>query len=152
MSHKLGYDFLIERYELRASPLKSCALIDSSIHGRQKQTKAGQGVEIFEPSYQPTDTLVGHLQFALRYEGLNLQVIALLFDQAGETELCEWIKASPESRYARRACFLYEWIRQKQLAINDPVSPRASYIPAVDASQQFANNTGEQVRRFRGTQ
>ena len=149
MSHKLGYGFLIERYDLRALPLNTCALIDSAVHGRQKHSRAGQNVELFEPAYQPKDTLVGHLQFALRYEGLNLHVLALLFDQAGEAELCEWITASPESRYARRVCFLYEWIRQNLLPVDDPVSSRASYIPVVDVDQQFASNTGERIRRFR---
>ena len=149
MSHKLGYGCLIERYELRALPLNTFAFIDSSVHGRQKHIRAGQCVELFEPAYQPIDTLAGHLQFALRYEGLNLQVMALLFGRVGETELCEWITASPESRYARRACFLYEWITENLLPVDDPVSTRASYVPVVDAGQQFASDAGERIRRFR---
>lgn len=149
MSHKLGYGFLINHYKLKALPLSSSALTDSATHGRQKRIRAGQCQELFEPSYQPKDTLIGHLQFALRYEGLNLQVIALLFDQAGEADLCEWITASPESRYARKACFLYEWITGNLLPIDDPVPSRASYIPVVNAAQQFANNSGERHRRFR---
>lgn len=149
MSHKLGYGLLVERYELRALPLETCAFLDSAVHGRQKHTRAGQRVELFEPAYQPNDTLVGHLQFALRYEGLNLQVMALLFEQVGETDLCHWITASPESRYARRACFLYEWITKKLLPIDDPVSTRARYVPVVDVSQQFASNAGNRIRRFR---
>lgn len=149
MPHKLGYGFLIEHYKLRALPLSTYALIDSAIHGRHKRIRAGQWQALFEPAYQPKDTLIGHLQFALRYEGLNLHVMALLFDHAGETELCEWITASPESRYARRACFLYEWITENSLPIDDPVPSRASYVPVVDVDQQFASNPGERSRRFR---
>ena len=149
MSHKLGYGFIIERYHLRALPPNTYALIDSAVHGRQKHIRAGQCVELFEPAYQPKDTLAGHLQFALRYEGINLHVLALLFDQVGEAELCEWIAASPESRYARRACFIYEWITGNLLSVDDPVPTRASYVPVVDAGQQFASNTGERIRRFR---
>jgi hypothetical protein len=149
MSHKLGYGFLIEHYKLKALPLRTYALIDSAIHGRQKRIRAGQCQELFEPAYQPKDTLVGHLQFALRYEGLNLHVMTLLFDQTGEAELCEWMTASPESRYARRACFLYEWITENSLPIDDPVPSRASYVPVVDVGQQFASNAGERLRRFR---
>lgn len=149
MTHILGYSLLKERYGLKALPLDTCAHLDSTVRGRQKQNRAGQWVELFEPAYQPKDTLAGHLQFALRYEGLNLQIMALLFEQTGEAELCEWITASPESRYARRACFLYEWITEKQLPIEDPVSSRARYVPVVDADQQFSRNTGARIRRFR---
>ncbi len=149
MSHKLGYAFLIEHYKLKALPLSTCALIDSAIHGRQKRIRAGQCQQLFEPAYRPKDTLTGHLQFALRYEGLNLHVIALLFDQVGETELCEWITASPESGYARRACFLYEWITENSLPIDSPVPSRASYVPVVDVGQQFTSIAGVRHRRFR---
>lgn len=149
MSQKLGYALLVEQYALKALPMDTCALIDSSVHGRKQTTRAGQSVELFEPTYQPKDTLAGHLQFALRYEGVNLQVLALLFDQAGEAELCEWITLSPESRYARRACFAYEWITEKPLPIDDPVSSRASYVPVVDSNQQYASDAGTRIRRFR---
>ncbi|MET3123097.1 hypothetical protein AAKU67_002707 [Oxalobacteraceae bacterium GrIS 2.11] len=155
----LGYHAITQRFQLQTLPLDSCALLDSRLMQRQSRQSGGRWIELFGASYQPEDSLKGHLQFALRYEGINLQVLAILFSQSGhianiEAELCAWLSSSPESRYARIACFLYEWITQKRLPIDDPVSPRASYQPALDETQQFGlcagtTATGEKLARFR---
>jgi hypothetical protein len=63
--------------------------------------------------------------------------------------LCEWLLSSPNSQYARRACFLYERLTQNVLPIVDPVSDRASYVDAVDTRLQFARVPSEKWQRFR---
>jgi Fic family protein len=148
----VGYSALIEQYGLRTLPLATSSRIDARIKTRQRQQMGGQWLELFEPSYQPDLGIAGQLQFALRYEGINLQVLALLFEtnqNAIQVVLCQWLTASPESRYARIACFLYEWLTAQELPIKDPVSTRARYIALVDRSQQFALANGERVARFR---
>ena len=128
----LGYTYLVEQYSLDARPAKLHAVIDSSVRGHKLQ----QDTLAFEPSYQPEDTLAGHLQFALRYEGINLEILALLFDQAGEAELTAWLNASPTSAYARRAGFLYEWLTEKSLPI-EAIAPRERFVPLVDKKLQI---------------
>ena len=152
MPEPVGYKALIEDYRLPVLPLDGWARIDTRVKGRQKQQMGGQWVDSFEPRYKPNAGLAGHLQFALRYEGINLQVMALLFtahQPQVQAALCEWITASPESRYARVICFLYEWLTQQLLPINDPVSPRARYVPVVDEKHQFCLADGVRVSRFR---
>lgn len=68
---------------------------------------------------------------------------------AAQVAVCQWLTASPESRYARTACFLYEWLTAQELPIKDSVSTRARYIALVDSVQQFALAVGERVVRFR---
>lgn len=145
----LGYSYLLEQFTLNALPLDKVARLNKTVRGRQLQQQGGQTVEDFEPNYAPEQSLTGQLQFALRYEGINLQVLALLFEKAGRDELSAWLQASPESRYARRACFLYEWLTGQSLPIEDPVSARARYVPVIDADQQFVLEKGERVSRFR---
>ena len=151
----VGYGHLVQRYALRALPLDVEACVESGVKGRQLRQQGGQLRLLVEPKYQPDDTLEGHLKFALRYEGVNLLVLALLFDPAGrhaaeaQEALVAWLQTSPESRYARRACFLYEWLTGSQLPIPDPVSERARYIPVLDNVQQFAREPGEKCLRFR---
>lgn len=148
----VGYSALIEAYGLRTLPLATRAHIDARVKGRQRQQTGGQWFELFEPSYQPNSGMAGQLQFALRYEGINLQVLALLFDvqqRTAQEALCQWLTSSPESRYARIACFLYEWLTTQELPIQDPVSTRSRYVAVVDSAQQFALLDGERVARFR---
>jgi hypothetical protein len=151
----VGYSHLVQRYGLPVLPLDVEACVESGIKGRELRQQGGQLRLLVEPKYQPGDTLEGHLKFALRYEGVNLQVLALLFDpveaHAAEVQeaLASWLQTSPGSRYARRAGFLYEWLTRSQLPIQDPVSERASYIPVLDTRQQFAREPGEKCTRFR---
>ena len=124
----VGYSALIETYGLRTLPLATRSCIDARVKGRQRQQTGGQWFALFEPSYKPASGMAGQLQFALRYEGINLQVLAVLFDaqqNAAQEALCQWLTANPESRYARIACFLYEWLTAQELPIKDPVSTRS---------------------------
>ena len=143
----LGYLYLIEQYELAAMPLQAFSQIDSVIKGRQKRVVGNQDILVFEPKYRPEAGLVGHLQFALRYEGINLEVLYLLFQKAGRDELNAWLAENPTSSYARRAGFLYEWLSGDELRVNVPAKER--YVDLVDNVLQFGLKRGEKNARFR---
>ena len=149
MIQHIGYSQLITRFRLRALPLAEEAQLASDVRGRGSRQQGSRRLNLFEPKYQPEDTLAGHLQFALRYEGVNLQVLALLFAETGEQELTQWITANPESRYARSACYLYEWLTGRQLPVANPVSPRARYVQIADSELQLALPQGKRDKRFR---
>ncbi|WP_101675452.1 Fic family protein [Alloalcanivorax mobilis] len=151
MSTPLGYQWLIQHYVLRALPLDECAYVSNIRGGRQSTQQGGQVVHRFEPNYDPGETLAGQIQFALRYEGVNLQVLSLLFAKTGPEELVKWLLDSPQSQYARRACFLFEWLTGQQLPIEDPVPSRARYVLAVDPAHHFVWEHGERSKRFRVT-
>jgi Fic/DOC family len=146
-SNSLGYSYLIDRYKLPARRLLICARIDPKTKGRQLQQPGDQDVLAFEPKYQPEDTLAGHIQFAMRYEGINLEVLALLFQQAGEKELNTWLAESPASIYARRSGFLFEWLTGKKLKTK--VSTKERYVDLVDNKIQFGRKNGDRDTRFK---
>ena len=142
----VGYQRLINRHKLSALPLTQVAVIDTRVKGRETATDDKLR---FEARYEPEPTLAGDLQFALRYEGLNLEVLELLFTQSGAEPLIAWLRAQPESAYARRAGFLYEWITGKELDV-DPLSSRASYVAVLDETLQFGlGDAGTLNRKFR---
>ena len=149
MKSLAGYSWLKESYELPVINLWQECWIDSAAKGRMAKDLGTHKVEYFEASYKPDDTLTAHLQFALRYEGVNLQLLSLLFNRAGHEELAEWITQSPGSAYARRACFLYEWLTSNKIPIESPVSSKARYVHALDTNIQFGLNTGDRTTRFR---
>lgn len=143
----IGYERLIQIYRLPARPLTRLAVIDSSLSGRQTTTSGDLEIMRFESKYRPAHTLVGDLQFALRYEGINLEVLALLFAVTGQTELDTWLAAQPESRFARRAGYLYEWLTGNELKATAP--PKAAYVPVLDEKLQFGFAGGTRNSKFR---
>ena len=147
----LGYSYLIENCGLPARPLAIRADLDSSVRGRDLRRQGDQQVQAFQPNYKPDDTLAGHLQFALRYEGINLEVLALLFQRTGKYELEQWLGNKPASIYARRAGYLYEWLTGDKLAEKSVTSipDRVRYTRLLDPELQFVAPDGERNSRFR---
>ncbi len=149
MRTKAGYIWLVETYTLPVVGLERHCFIDTSERNRSEKDLGQQVLMLFAGSYQPEDTLAGHLQFALRYEGVNLQVLSLLFDVCDPTELCRWLSDSPTSAYARRAAFFYEWLTNKPLPMEDPVPGKTRYVEALDTGFQFGSGVIQRSERFR---
>lgn len=143
----IGYNRLIRTYQLPARPLARFAVIDSSVKGRQTTNTGDLELMRFQSRYRPAHTLLGDLQFALRYEGINLEVLALLFAGAGRAELDAWLAAKPESGFARRAGYLYEWLTGNELAAR--AAPKAAYILILDEKLQFGLTGGPRNTKFR---
>jgi Fic family protein len=145
-----GYSWLVEHYQLPVLPLNPTCYIDSTVRSREEKGVGEDQLMLFEPKYQPEHNLPSHLQFALRYEAVNLQVLTLLFQhQDSSGALCQWITQSPSSAYARRACFFYEWLTGQPLPIADPVPTKARYVAALDPDQQFASHQTRRSGRFK---
>ncbi|MGI9251813.1 MAG: Fic family protein [Pseudohongiellaceae bacterium] len=149
MSKPVGYSHLVAHYGLPSLPLLEYAELANNVSGRVTRRRGSDLVELFEPKYLNEDSLSAHLQFAFRYEGINLQVLTLLFAQIGEQELLAWIGHSPTSRYARIACYLYEWLTGKQLPTTRPVPSQTSYVQLADPGRQLAFVTGKRDTRYR---
>jgi len=147
----LGYSYMIENHGLQARPLAVRAVLDSSVRGRELRRQGDQHVLVFQSNYKPADTLAGHLQFALRYEGINLEVLSHLFQHIDKFELEEWLGSKPASIYARRACYLYEWLTGNRLAETpvNKIPARVRYLRLLDPELQFAAPDGERNTRFR---
>ena len=146
---QIGYSHLIEQYSLEVLDLLTSARVSSTTKGREQRQQGQEWQMLFESRYMPANTLAGHLQFALRYEGVNLQVLARLFERGVEAELVQWLAERPNSVYARRVCFLYEWITARALSHEITVPGQTRYVPAVDTDLQFACQSGEKSLRYR---
>src|SRR5690606_5921000 len=78
----------------------------------------------------------GHLTFALKYEGLNRLVLKKLFEATGPEPLETIVKSTPTGSYARRICFLYEWLMGDRLDLPD--ADQGAYVLVIDPRQQMA--------------
>lgn len=138
----IGYAHLVATFGLPARALTLMCCIDTLARQRRETVRAGQTCHIFESSYLKGDTLIAHLEFALRYEGPNLEVLALLFAQRGKAEIEAWLAATPTGRYARQAGFLYEFLTARTLDVSD-VPAKTRYLPLLDPEKYL---TGPHIR------
>ncbi|NDP60422.1 MAG: Fic family protein [Oxalobacteraceae bacterium] len=103
---KIGYARLIDLLDLQVRPLTQTASTSSAINKRQDTADT----ILFPDGVVVTDTPLGQLEFALRHEGVNLEVIDAAFEKMAPSLLIARIRANPNSESIRRACFLWEWM------------------------------------------
>lgn len=137
-----GYAALIERFDL-AVPLADRF---TAIAERHHPLSSDQW-RMLTPRHAPAFELAAQLTFALRYEGLNLAVLARLFGTVPPAEIAAIVEASPTGAYARRIWFLYEWLTGTKLELPDAGKVRA--VDVVDPALQLALPKGEASPRHR---
>jgi Fic family protein len=130
-----GYAALIDHYDLKV-PLPP-KLAGISEHHHRVDT---DNWLLLTPRHTPKDTLAGHLEFALKWEALDLGVLASLFEVVPDNEFSALVRAEPTGAYARRLWFLREWLTGRPLDVPSPGKVRA--VPVLDPEQQFGLATG----------
>jgi hypothetical protein len=97
-----GYGALIDAYGLSVPlPRKLSAT------GNHHRVVEDDAWRILTPRHAPSADLDGHLTFALKYEGLDLAVLARLFAATGPDPIAEIVRNKPTGSYARRV-----WLAQ----------------------------------------
>ncbi|MBI4545236.1 MAG: Fic family protein [Gemmatimonadetes bacterium] len=137
-----GYGALWERYSLPV-PLPPRLVLIAERHHRA-ETDAWL---VLTPRHAPDDSLAGHLEFALKWEGVDLGVLRWLFRAVAAEEVAAIVRQKPTGAYARRLWFLYEWLTGSRLDIPDAGKVKA--VTAVDPEQQFVSSQGRVSSRHR---
>ena len=103
---------------------------------RRTQVIAGRTVEFYPRSYATGDDIVSNLRFALRYEPLDLGVLAATFVAIDAEVVAAWVRTEPSGSYARRAWFFYEYLTGERLDVPDAAA--GNYVEALDAQKHVA--------------
>jgi hypothetical protein len=137
-----GYLLLRQRHAITCLPHH----VESYVtHGtRQTQTTPLLTEEVYPRTYWPGDTDFDHLEFALKREGLHLQLLRMLLPRLSADQLAAYIKSKPTSAYARRIWFLYEELSGQGL--NLPDVTQGNYVDLLDPRDYY---TGPITRRPR---
>lgn len=137
-----GYAELIAHYDLKV-PLPPRLTATTERH----HPVSTENWQLLTPRHQPSDTLEDQIEFALKWEGIDLSVLAGLFKVVSEGEVSEIIRSKPTGAYARRLWFLYEWLTARTLDVPDPGKVRA--VPVVNEKMQFALSEGTLLSRYK---
>ena len=142
----VGYDLLIKRYDLAVPPHWHRSAIGHKSERSITQT-GGVTHTTFPPRFRVGDSLGEQLQFALKYDGVNLQILARLFEVVPVAEWVRYITARPGSKYSRRVWYWYEFVRGEALPIADLA--QGNYIDLLDRVAYYTTSGDRHRRRPR---
>ena len=133
MMKAIGQNALRERLALRVPPPHVQSYATSGM--RRTEVQEDRTVELYPRGYDTDGTLASDLRFALRYEPLDLGVLAATFRASDPQEIVEWVLKEPTGQFSRRAWFLYEFLTRKRLELPD--ATQGNYVPALDAERHI---------------
>ncbi|MGA2655717.1 MAG: Fic family protein [Gammaproteobacteria bacterium] len=132
----IGYEALIRQLNLSVIPHYRSSFI--AMKGRGSiQIIQGKETHIFPKTYDIEDTHnpFNQLEFALKYDGINLEILNAFFARIEEKEIESYIQQQPTSKYSRMIWFLYEYLTENTLDIED--CNKVKYIDLLDPKQYF---------------
>ena len=143
-SRLAGYAALIERYAVDVIPNWHASHVTTgSVH--RVDSRDGAVEERFPFRYWPGDGLGDHLEFALKHDGTNLAILAALFRVTPEDDLLAHIRSRPTGKYARRLWFLYEFLTDTELPLDD--LKQGNYVDLLDPDAYYSVEPARRVRR-----
>lgn len=141
-----GYAALIKRLKLEMIPNWHESYV--ATRGTHRTHSTGNIVrETYISRYWPGDTLGDHLEFALKYDGTNLAILACIFHAADKDEFIAYVKSKPTGKYARRLWYLYELLTGNRLPLDDLT--RGNYVDLLITKQYYTNPAARRVGRQR---
>ena len=138
----IGYAALIAAYDLSVPLPPRLAAIAARHH-----PVATADWMMLTPRHGVEASLAAQLTFAIKWEGVDLAVLAQLFRVIEVGDIVQLVEATPTGAFARRLWFLYEWLTGTVLGLPD--AGKVRMVGVIDPEQQFALVRGEPSTRHR---
>jgi hypothetical protein len=107
----LGYQWLCEHFRLPAFPLSKPARLAPV----SRLTRTADALLVPAPVAPEADQPLDQVLFALKHEGVNLQVLAQALKQIPDSDIQRRVQATPSSRYVRVLGFLWEAFNEREI-------------------------------------
>ncbi len=140
-----GYSELAARFAVTVIPNWHESVVVKETT-RRVQVIDGRVRESYPVRYWPGDSFGDHLEFALKYDGVNLEILAPVFAAAPKQEMTTYVQSKPMGKYARRAWYLYELLTGSRLPVKD--LPAVAYVDLLDPDGYYTA-TGRAIARQR---
>lgn len=114
---EVGFTWLQEKFKIRGFQLTHESYIGTV--DKTELSSTNRIIQTFKSKYDvSTDDPMAHLEFALKYDDLNLAFIKEIFASIDYQIIAEYIKAKPNRKYPRIIGFLYEFTGGKTIEVN----------------------------------
>ncbi len=141
-----GYAFLIDKFNLNVIPNWHTSLVGQT-GTLTTRIEDGRITSTYPISYWPGDEVSDHLEFALKYDGVNPGILAALFQVIDPIIIAGWVNRRPTGRNARRIWFLYEFITGRTVPLDDMKT--GNYVDLLDPASYYTVSPGRRSRRHR---
>ncbi len=145
-SRPAGYAYVLEALHLTGMPHWHLSYVSHS-GAHSSLVKDGVVIDTYSSQYWPSEGIAHHLEFALKYDGVSLCLLAHIFNHTDEGDLSQYIVSKPTGKYARRIWFFYEFLTGKKLSIDD--TKTGNYVNALDDKEYYTISNGEKSSRHR---
>ena len=149
IERSIGYQYLIETYDLAV-----CELFVKSYLTSESQKKVIRKDDFSIIMYPKSrlaiaNTWQSNLLFAIKYEGVNLEVLKAFYAKLDTAEMAAFVSEHPTGVRHRRLWLLYEQLTRKKLDLPD--AHTGNYANLVDGTLQLAlpERTAKRERRYR---
>lgn len=141
-----GYTYLCDLFEICSIPNWHSSEI-SSLSAHKTSISGGAVHQLFRSEYWPGDSVGVHLEFALKYDGVNLLLLYEIFQKAPVESIVEYISSRPTGKYARRIWFFFEFLTGRRLPVGDVKT--GNYVNALEPDKYYVLAEGEHSKRHR---
>ena len=143
----IGYKALIEKLKIESLTHWHLSSISMENHMHKKVESGNYIHEIYPKKYAIEDTVMKHLEFALKYDGINLTLLTLIFQKIDKQEFIDDINAKPTGKYTRRLWYFYEFLIDKVLPINDLT--QGNYVDLLESEKYYTLENPSSIKRQR---
>jgi len=142
MRKAIGYGHIAQTLKLRVTPCVRPAYVDSCVNAVMEE---GASLHV-PPGVAPaSDAPLAHLQFALRYQGVDLEIIQAASRALAPQAVQAMVRATPNGRYARVIAALYEHFTGVQLEMPTLTAP---YVPLFNPDQYLCG-ASRRIAKYR---
>lgn len=104
-SDEIGYGYLVNKLKLKVSGFRLHAKVDTRVLAVRQQ---GDFVLVPASVYPNSDTILDHLEFALKYQGVELEVLQAVCAKLTPGQIEQRLKETPNGKYLRTIAALFE--------------------------------------------
>jgi hypothetical protein len=139
----IGYSWLARQYQI--NPIPHFVESFTAAPGIRLTERQGARLrEIYPHSAYRLSTVFEHLDFALKREGLHLQLLRALLPQISVEEVTAYVRATPTGANARRIAYCYEFFSGQRLPLPDLAM--GNYVPLADPDLYFMGPVKKESR------
>jgi Fic family protein len=108
--------------------------------------RLNDGSLLVPPKLAPQPTLLHHALFALKHEGVRLNLLVCALRRMAPADLVAWVQSTPNSIYGRKLGHLWERLHQALLPGLDDTGVATAYAPLFDSTHCFVGPVQRDAR------